>query len=159
MAITKDDFKQAMGHFASGVTVVSFKNGDRFSGLTASSFTSLSMDPFLILFNLNKNSSSLVLIEEAKAFCINILSSGQESLSNDFAFGDKDRDALVLENGYEIAETGSPLLKGALSHIDCALEKIYDGGDHAILIGRVLYAKTDESKRPLLYFNRKYYSI
>ena len=159
MAITKDDFKKAMGHWASGVTIVTYSENGIYSGLTASSFTSLSVDPFLVLFSVLKTTASHDKILQIKEFAINILSSEQESLSNQFAKPDTDRNAIVHENGFTQEVTKSPLLKNSLCNLDCTLDKVYEGGDHSILVGKVHYVHTDESKRPLLYFYRKYYSI
>lgn len=159
MAITKDDFKKAMGHWASGVTIVTYSDNGIYSGLTASSFTSLSMDPFLVLFSVAKNSASHDKLIQIREYAINILSAEQESLSNQFAKPDTDRNKIVLENGFSTQVTKSPLLKNSLCHLDCKLETVYEGGDHSIFVGKVEYAYTDESKRPLLYFYRKYYSI
>ena len=159
MAITKDDFKKAMGHWASGVTIVTYSENGIYGGLTASSFTSLSVDPFLVLFSVLKKAASHDKILQIKEFAINILSAEQETLSNNFAKPDSDRDTLVHEIGFTHQVTKAPLLNNSLCHLDCTLENVYDGGDHSIIVGRVHYAYTDESKRPLLYFYRKYYSI
>lgn len=159
MAITKDDFKKAMGHWASGVTIVTYSEDGIYGGLTASSFTSLSVDPFLVLFSVMKNAASHDKIIKIKEFAINILSAEQENLSNQFASSNSDRDTLVHEVGFTHQVTKSPLLNNSLSHLDCTLENVYDGGDHSIIVGKVHYAYTDETKRPLLYFYRKYYSI
>ncbi|MBP7284928.1 MAG: flavin reductase family protein [Leptospiraceae bacterium] len=159
MAITKDDFKKAMGHWASGVTIVTYSENGIYSGLTASSFTSLSVDPFLVLFSVLKTSTSHDKILKIKEFAINILSTEQENLSNQFAKPDSDRDTLVHETGFTTEFTKSPLLKNSLCNLDCTLENVYEGGDHSIIVGKVHYAHTDETKRPLLYFYRKYYSI
>jgi len=159
MAITKDDFKKAMGHWASGVTIVTYSENGIYGGLTASSFTSLSVDPFLVLFSVLKKSASHDKILQIKEFAINILSAEQEIASNNFAKPDSDRDTLVHEIGFTHQVTKAPLLNNSLCHLDCTLENVYDGGDHSIFVGRVHYAYTDETKRPLLYFYRKYYSI
>ena len=127
--------------------------------MTASSFTSLSVDPFLVLFSVLKKAASHDKILQIKEFAINILSAEQETLSNNFAKPDSDRDTLVHEIGFTHQVTKAPLLNNSLCHLDCTLENVYDGGDHSIIAGRVHYAYTDESKRPLLYFYRKYYSI
>lgn len=159
MTITKDDFKKAMGHWASGVTIITYSENGIYGGLTASSFSSLSVDPFLVLFCVLKTATSHDKIIHAREFAINILSSEQENLSNQFAKPDSDRNQLVHENGFTTQVTKAPLLKNSLCHLDCSLANVYDGGDHSILVGNVHYANTDESKRPLLYFYRKYYSI
>jgi 3-hydroxy-9,10-secoandrosta-1,3,5(10)-triene-9,17-dione monooxygenase reductase component len=159
MAITKDDFKKAMGHWASGVTVITYSENGIYGGLTASSFTSLSIDPYLVLFSVLKTSQSHEKILKIKEFAINILSAEQEAVSNNFAKPDSDRDTLIHEIGFTHQVTKAPLLKNSLCHLDCNLENVYDGGDHSIFVGRVQYAYTDETKRPLVYFYRKYYSI
>ncbi len=157
--ITKEDFKKSMGHWASGVTIITYKEGEKFSGLTASSFSSVSMDPFLILFCINSNSTALEKISESKSFAVNILSKEQEELSNFFATPNTDRNAKINEVGFFYKVSGTPMLNDALSNLDCSLHSIIDAGDHKIILGKVEFATTNESKKPLLYYFKKYHTI
>lgn len=157
--ITKEDFKKSMGHWASGVTIITYKEGESFSGLTASSFSSVSMDPFLILFCLNSNSAALEKISESKSFAVNFLSKEQEELSNFFATPNTDRNSKIKEVGFFTEVTTSPMLNGSLSNLDCSLHSILDGGDHKIILGKVEFVTTDETKKPLLYYFKKYHTL
>jgi flavin reductase (DIM6/NTAB) family NADH-FMN oxidoreductase RutF len=157
--ITKEEFTKSMRHWASGVTIITYKDGDFFSGLTASSFSSVSVDPFLVLFCLNKSSAALNKIIAEKSFAVNILSMEQKDLSNSFASSQSDRAKLIKENGYTIQVTGTALLNSSISNLDCILYNTIDAGDHSVLIGKVEFAQTDESKKALLYYNRNYHSL
>ncbi|TGJ98900.1 flavin reductase [Leptospira langatensis] len=159
MSLSPDEFKNALSHFASGVTVVTYSDTSRSGGLTVSSFSSLSLDPPLVVFNLQKNISSHDPLLASGQFTINILSGEQQDLSNQFASGKIDKHELIQKLSCDLGHNGVPFLKGNLSRIECQLEKQVDGGDHTIVIGRVMYASSDDSKRPLLYYRRNYYNI
>lgn len=147
--------RDALGCFSTGVTVVTARDGaGRPVGLTANSFTSVSLDPPLILFCLAKSSGNLAVFQECGHFAVNVLHIGQQPTSNRFARrGDEDRFADVA---WEAGETGSPLLTGALAAFDCAREAVHDGGDHLIFVGRVLRVKFEPRRDPLLYFRGRY---
>ncbi|EQA45904.1 flavin reductase-like protein [Leptospira broomii serovar Hurstbridge str. 5399] len=159
MSLSHDDFKNALSHFSSGVTVITYSDTTRTGGLTVSSFTSLSLDPPLILFNLQKNISSHDPLLASGKFTVNILSAEQEKLSNQFASGKIDKHELIQTLACSLGHNGVPYLEGTLSRLECDLEKQVDGGDHTIVVGRVLFAASDDSKRPLLYYRRAYYGI
>ncbi|TGK06358.1 flavin reductase [Leptospira fletcheri] len=156
MSLSHDEFKNALSHFASGVTIVTFTDMTRTGGLTVSSFSSLSLDPPLVLFNLQKNISSHDPLLSSGKFTINILASGQEELSNQFASGKIDKHELIQKLACDLGHNGVPFLSETLARIECDLEKEIDGGDHTIVVGRVLFASSDDSKRPLLYYRRRY---
>jgi 3-hydroxy-9,10-secoandrosta-1,3,5(10)-triene-9,17-dione monooxygenase reductase component len=157
--VSKEDFKKSMGHWASGVTIIGYKDGENFSGLTASSFSSVSMDPFLILFCLNNNSIALDKIKESNSFSVNFLSKEQEELSNFFATPNTDRNSKIKETGFFLKSTGSPLLNHSLSNLDCSLHSVIDAGDHKLILGNVEFVTTDETKKPLVYYFKKYRTI
>ncbi|MGJ4752142.1 flavin reductase family protein [Leptospira kmetyi] len=159
MKITEDVFKNALSHFPSGVTVITYSHLGKNSGLTVSSFSSLSLNPPLVLFCLQKNITSHDPIRSSGKFVVNILAQGQDSLSNQFASGKTDKHVLIEELGCKTGELGVPILPGTLSHIECEVDQFVDGGDHSIVIGRVVSAGAEDSLRPLLYYRRGYYSI
>ncbi|PJZ53285.1 flavin reductase family protein [Leptospira adleri] len=159
MKITDEVFKNALSHFPSGVTVITYSHLGKQSGLTVSSFSSLSLNPPLILFCLQKNIASHDPIRSEGKFVVNILAQGQDSLSNQFASGKTDKHALIEELRCKKGELGLPILPGTLSYIECEVDQFVDGGDHSIVIGRVISAGADDSQRPLLYYRRNYYSI
>lgn len=159
MSLNADEFKNALSHFASGVTVITFSDPLRSGGLTVSSFSALSLDPPLVLFSIQKHITSHDPLLASGLFTVNVLASDQEELSNQFASSKIDKHDLIQSLGCDLGHNGVPFLKNTLSRIECEVEKQVDGGDHTIVIGRVLAAVSDDSKRPLLYYRRAYYGI
>ena len=154
MTFHPNDFKRAMGQFASGVTVVTTKHGDTPIGITASSFTSLSLNPPLVLVSLDKKLFTHNVIAESGFFAVNVLSARQLELGMRFAGMKpeiKDRFA-----GLDIhtSETGAPLLPNSLAWVDCKVWNMYDGGDHTIFVGEVKDLSVSDLDMPLLYHNR-----
>ncbi|MGH7829711.1 MAG: flavin reductase family protein [Candidatus Binatia bacterium] len=142
-----------MGHFATGVTIVTTKNGAGTAfGLTANAFTSLSLNPPLVLICIDKTVQSYGCFEESKAFAVNILHEDQEKISRHFATKSSEKFAGVK---WHAGETGLPLLDGAIAHIECKVVESHDGGDHTIFIGQVVHANAS-GDRPLIFFNGKY---
>lgn len=158
MPISNDDFKSALSLWASGVTVITYDSPSKKGGVTVSSFSSVSMNPPLILFSLFNSSLALDSILESKCFGVNILSSEQKQISADFASGSLDK-AVVLENQKPMTlATGAPILPDCLASLDCILESTIQKGDHTIVIGRV-EAVVHKESAPLLYFHRNYRQI
>lgn len=154
MTVDRIEFRNALGSFATGITVVTAKSPDgELLGITANSFNSVSLDPPLVLFSLDRGAYSLKSFEASGAFAINVLCEDQQHLSSNFAKSLTDK---WTDVEYEIWETGSPILKGAIASFDCEIHSMYDGGDHIIFIGRVLRMKADPDRRPLLYYRGKY---
>lgn len=154
MTFDPNDFKRAMGQFASGVTVVTTKHGETPIGVTASSFTSLSLDPPLVLVSLNKKLFTHNVIAESGFFAVNVLSARQLEIGMRFAGMKpeiKDRFAGLKTH---TAVTGSPLLPDSLAWVDCTVWATYDGGDHTIFVGEVKDLSVSELDMPLLYHNR-----
>jgi 3-hydroxy-9,10-secoandrosta-1,3,5(10)-triene-9,17-dione monooxygenase reductase component len=148
-SVSPEHFRAVLGHFCTGVTIVTANDAGGPVGFTAQSFTSLSLEPPLILFCPGKASTTWPRIEAARNFCINVLSEDQEELCRGFAMRGADKFAGI---GYTPApHTGAPLLTGALAWIDCRLETVHDGGDHLIAVGRVLDLGIHEGK-PLLFY-------
>jgi len=147
-------FRKTLGRFATGITIVTTTDsGGVPHGLTANSFTSVSLSPPLVLFCLGKGSTNLAAFLEAKSFAVNVLSDGQEALSARFA-------SSKIANRFEGVEwsagvTGSPLLPGTLATFDCRKHSEVDAGDHYVLIGEVQTASMAEGE-PLLYFASQY---
>lgn len=143
------DFRKAMGSFAAGVTVVTACHDGRLVGTTVSAFSSVSMDPPLVMICLKRDSRTLAALNQARTFCVNILAHEQGDLAYRFAkSGADDRFALTA---VEAGVRGAPLLAGCVTAIECELHAAHDGGDHEILVGRVLRVVTDETKTPLVY--------
>jgi flavin reductase (DIM6/NTAB) family NADH-FMN oxidoreductase RutF len=158
--VTPEDFKGALGSWASGVTVVTTRLEDMVYGITVSSFSSLSMDPRLILVSLQDSNHLPHMIRKSKVFGVSILAAGQEETSGYFSTSGRDPSADFGDTIAVIAgETGSPLIAGALAQVDCELEEAYPGGDHTIAVGRVVAATFDPQKLPLMYFRRAYRTL
>ena len=153
MPISKDEFRSAMSRFASGVTVVTAKTEDgQPSGLTVSSFASLSLEPPLVLICIDKRASIHDLLVEGRHFAVNVLGEEQEILSRRFASRDADR---FSGTGYAEGVTGVPLLNDVLVAIECRIVHTYPGGDHTIVVGEVEHAAVSDGK-PLAYFRGGY---
>jgi flavin reductase (DIM6/NTAB) family NADH-FMN oxidoreductase RutF/pimeloyl-ACP methyl ester carboxylesterase len=147
--------RDALGTFATGVTIVTTMNveGEPI-GLTANSFTSVSLDPPLIQFSLARTSANLEAFKKAGGFAVNVLHIGQQPAAGKFATRDVARfdgvDWGLREEG------GSPILAGSLASFDCTTHAVHDGGDHLIFIGRVNHASFEPHRDPLLYFRGKF---
>ncbi len=137
MAIDKDFFRQIMGRFATGVTVVTANNKGLLTGLTVNAFCSVSLDPPLILVCVDLTSATLPHIRESGAFAVNILTNDQEGLSRCFATPSAERYERFCSADYHTAVTGSPILDGALAFIDARIIAEYPGGDHSIFLAQV----------------------
>jgi flavin reductase (DIM6/NTAB) family NADH-FMN oxidoreductase RutF len=137
MTIEKDFFRQVMGQFTTGVTVVTTRSKDGLAGLTVNSFTSVSLEPPLVLICVDLYSTALPFIRASGSFAVNILTSEQENLSRCFATTSSERFEHFCHASFHIASTGSPILDGALAFIDSRIVSEYPGGDHVIFLGLV----------------------
>lgn len=147
-------FRDALGCFATGVTVVTAMTEEGLPiGLTANSFTSVSLDPPLLLVCIANNAGSAPVLREAKQFAVNVLQIGQQPTSNRFAGKGEDR---FSATPWETGSFGTPVLSGSLASFECARDAVHDGGDHFILVGRVQRAIFEPRRDPLLYFKGKY---
>lgn len=154
MGVDAEEFKAAMARWATGVTVVTARAGERVHGMTVSDFAGVSLDPPLVLVCADKSSHTNPLIAEGRCFAVSFLSRGQEALSNKFA---SRREEWQRFDGLACgeAETGAPLIPGALASLDCRLEATHDAGDHVIYVGRVVAIVRGEGE-PLVYYGGGY---
>ena len=137
MTIEKDFFRQVMGHFATGVTVVTTRNKGVVGGLTVNAFCSVSLNPPLVLICIDMQSSALIQIRESGTFAVNMLTEQQEDLSRCFATQNKDRFEHFCHTSYSIVATGAPVLADVLAFVDSRVVAEYPGGDHSIFLGQV----------------------
>ncbi|MEQ8604280.1 MAG: flavin reductase family protein [Marivibrio sp.] len=154
--ITEAAFKAACGRYATGVSIVTAAGEDgKKEGLTVNSFTSLSLEPPLVLFCLDKNAGSFEPFVKTDRFAVNVLSDEQAAISTHFAKpGIPDKFAGIA---HRVDADGLPLLDGVLARIVCGVEAHYDGGDHVILVGRVERIDLGEDDgKPLVYFRGGY---
>jgi len=148
-------FRHALGHFASGVTVVTTVYGGKPFGVTVSSFASLSLRPPLVLICLDHKLRTHDALIGSGIFAVNILERGQEHLSRQFATRDDDK---FIGVDWQPGQLGVPVLSGVLAAIECRLHQTLPGGDHTIFVGEVASCDIFEGA-PLLYFRRGYHAI
>ena len=154
MPIDADTFRSVLGRFASGVTIVTARDGDGHDhGMTVSAFCSLSLSPPLVLACVDHVASMHEVLRESSHFAVNILASGQEALSRRFATPEASRRFEGI--GFSRAEGGAALLDDALAVLECRLIDCHSRGDHTIFIGEV-EAATSHAGRPLLYYRGGY---
>jgi len=140
-------FRQALGQFASGVTVVTTVDPEgRPQGLTVSSFCSVSLEPPLVLVCVDNRSETHAGFQASRLFGVSVLAEDQLEVSQRFARGGPEKNAFAFATGAR----GTPLVPGALAHLECSLHSAHEGGDHAIYVGKVLGLRVRPG-RPLLY--------
>lgn len=150
-------FRDAVGWFTTGVTIITTRDGAGAPvGITANSFTSLSLDPPLVLFNLDRRALSLAAFRNFGHFAVNVLAQDQQGLSARFAKpgGDKWRD---IE--FELWGTNCPVLRGVLAALECRIEAIHEAGDHFIYVGRALRLESRRHGKPLLFSRGVYLAL
>ena len=146
--------RDALGCFATGVTVVTCLNKDgEPAGLTVNSFTSVSLKPPLLLVCIDKKASSAQALIAASHFAVNVLQTGQQPASIRFSTRDEDRFGITP---WARGEAGAPILEASLGVFECERFAVHDGGDHHILVGRVIKASFDAGLDPLLFFRGRY---
>jgi flavin reductase (DIM6/NTAB) family NADH-FMN oxidoreductase RutF len=154
--IAADDFRRVLGHFATGVTILTTCDSDaRPTGLTASAFSSVSLDPPLVLICVDHKSQSYPALKERGCFAVNILSTEQQTLSRRCASTRLDKFDGVP---HTISDLGLPLIDGALAHLECTTVSMHVEGDHTIFVGRVERAGVGAGE-PLLYFRGQYQQL
>ncbi len=152
-----DEFKVAVGKFPTGVTVISAAHNNQLWGFTANSFTSVSLEPRLISFCLNKQAGSFKVFEVAEYFAVSILASDQANLSTHFASRKTDKFDSIDHNIGEYSK--APLLNGSVAFVECKKYDQFECGDHDIFIGEVGRTYIDDTKSPLLYFAKSYTEV
>lgn len=158
MSVDPRSFRQSLGSFASGVTVVTTVDpvSKTPQGVTVSAFSSVSLDPPLVLFCLGKNTASLEAFKQSLSFGVNVLGAEQEEISNRFAARGTDKWAgLDWDQGYD----GVPLLQRCATNLECKVVQIVEGGDHLVFIGEVQNLSVNEDIKPLLYFRGAYHRL
>jgi flavin reductase (DIM6/NTAB) family NADH-FMN oxidoreductase RutF len=157
--IGADDFRLLLGHFASGVTVVTARDSQgRPAGLTASAFTSVSLNPPLILVCVAQDAQSYEALRGADRFAVNILDRGQQALSNRFATKSSTAAEKFEGIGHKSGVLGLPILDDALAYLECTTVHAYPGGDHTIFVGQIEAgaSRDGDEAEPLLYYRGRY---
>jgi 3-hydroxy-9,10-secoandrosta-1,3,5(10)-triene-9,17-dione monooxygenase reductase component len=140
--------RETLGHFATGVAIVTGTDAGRPYGFTCQAFCSLSLDPPMVAIAPGKRSVSWPHVAKSGVFCVNILSEDQESICRDFAVSGGDKFAGV---GWHLASNGAPLLDGVIAWVECSVAASYDAGDHEMVFGRVEDMGVNGG-RPLLFY-------
>jgi len=156
MSVNPDLFRNVMSHYATGVTVVTARVGDKKHGLTVNAICSVSLDPPLLLVCVRKHTYSYKLITESQNFAVNILSLDQEMIAKRFANNTLTADERFLGVDYRSEVSGAPILEEALSWLDCKVVAAYPGGDHTIFLGEVMALERRTDMQPLLFFRSEY---
>jgi 3-hydroxy-9,10-secoandrosta-1,3,5(10)-triene-9,17-dione monooxygenase reductase component len=147
-------FRDVLGRYCSGVTVVTSMSDGSPVGMTCQSFSSVSLDPPLVMFIPAKTSRAWPLMQRAGHFCVNFLADAQADISNGMASKGADKFAGV---DWSLSKTGAPLLAGSLGYVDCTIHAVHEAGDHFVVIGKVQAMDvSDAAGDPLLYFRGGY---
>ena len=157
VGFTAKEFRSTVGAFATGVTVVTTSGEEHAYGMTANAFSSVSLDPPLVLVCVIAGSEGNVHISRNRCFAVNILDADQEPISRYFSSRErpKGRDAF-RDVSHRTGFTGSPILDGAIAYLDCRLHAEYEAGDHLIYIGEVLELGSNPEAKPLIFHGGKY---
>lgn len=150
------DFKAAMRHFPTGVSVVTSLREGEPRGVTVSAFASVSADPPLVLICINREARSYLYISSSKIFCVNLLAGDQRHLAERFAGKLRENQFAGVE--YDTDVTGAAVLRGTVAHFDCAVAEEHHAGSHSIFIGRVLSC-TSRAGSPLGYYNGEFHDF
>jgi flavin reductase (DIM6/NTAB) family NADH-FMN oxidoreductase RutF len=149
--------RDMLGHFATGVTVVTARSGPLLAGMTANAIASISIDPPLVMASIAHKAETHGAIVGSHAFAINVLSVEQRPLAECFAQRTTARKLTgFCDAAWHEAETGSPILEGALAFFDCRLTARYDGGDHSLFVGEIVAAGQRDDAEPLLWYASGY---
>lgn len=148
MTFDQGAFRAVLGHFASGVVLVTGTHHSEPAGFTCQSFFSVSLDPPLVALSPSRSSKSWPKVASSGHFCVNVLASEQEALARTFANSGADKFAGV---GWSPGANGSPRLHGALAWIECQIEESYEAGDHLVVVARVQDLESG-SGQPLLFY-------
>jgi flavin reductase (DIM6/NTAB) family NADH-FMN oxidoreductase RutF len=146
-------YRQVLGHFPTGVTVISSIHDGAPVGMAIGSFSSLSLDPPQVLFCVGRQSSTWPKLEASGSFCVNILAEDQEDVCRVFASKATDK---FSEIGWKRSGNGSPIIDGVLAYVDCSIANVIESGDHWIVVGEVQDLEVRHEGGPLLFFRGGY---
>ena len=157
-AIDARAFRNVLGQFATGITIITTVHEEQPVGFACQSFAALSLDPPLVLFCPTKASRSWAAIEASGHFCVNILAENQQHVSARFGSREPDKFAGI---DWHPGHLGAPVLDGTLAHLECTVDSVHEGGDHFVVFGAVqIMAETPRVKpRPLLFYRGQYTGI
>ena len=153
---TPAGFRYAVGHFATGVTVMTTTAAGRMHGMTVSAFASVSLQPLLILVSVERSTVMHGLLLDSRAFAINLLGERSESTARFFADNVRLQGPEFRDGGYWLGATGAPILTEATGYLEATVDSTYPGGDHTIFMGQVIALDITSEEKPLIYYRSGY---
>lgn len=157
MILDPTEFRNSLGNFATGVCVIGVHNQQGIAtAMTVNSFSSVSLDPALVLWSLQNNSECYETFTNAETFSVNILSFAQKDISSRYA---KKGDHKILDEDYSVGNDGTPIIMEALTSFECRLWEKYPGGDHVIIVGEVINMINHNDSAPLLFSQGSYRAL
>ncbi len=159
MPIDPLEFRSIIGHFPTGVTVITTAAGEELQGMTANAVTSLSLDPMLVLVCVDKGTHTHRVLEDGGVFVVNILGEHQEEVSRLFARRAEPEIGSLRGQRFILGETGAPILEDCLAFLECKVAHVHDGGDHSIFLGEVIEGAIVGDVRPLVFYRGRYQRI
>ena len=152
--------RDMMGRFATGVSVVAARHGPLLAGMTANAIASISIDPPLLMASISRRAETHVAIVGSQSFAVSVLADDQRALADCFAQPTTaEKLKRFCDADWHEAETGSPILEGALAYFDCRLTARHDGGDHTIFLGEIMAAGYREDAAPLIWYASAYRNL
>ncbi len=155
----KHEFRRIMGHFATGVTLVTSRRGDEVHALTVNAFCSLSLEPLLVLVCIADQADSHRFLSQSGVLAVNFLSREQQHLSELFARPADEKAGKLEQVPHRSGATGSPIIEGCLAYLDCRIVATHEGGDHTIFVGQVVEAGLTDDASPLIFYRGRYTTV
>lgn len=159
MGVDPLEFRSIIGHFATGVTVITAAAGEELQGMTANAVSSLSLDPVMILICVDKNTHTHGVLERGGVFAVNILGEHQEQLSRIFAKRAEPEMGTLRGQPFRVGGTGAPILEDCMAFFECRVAEVLQGGDHSIFLGEVVDQGLVHDMKPLLFYRGKYHTL
>lgn len=156
MTVDPQEFRSIIGHFATGVTVITTAAGDELQGMTANGISSLSLDPVLLLICVDKTTHTHRMLEEGGVFTVNILGEHQQAVSSLFAKRNEPEIGTLRGQPFVLGSTGAPRLEDCLAFLECRVVEVLEGGDHSIFLGEVVHEGMVNDVKPLIFFRGRY---
>lgn len=152
-------FRSVVGHFASGVTVLTTRLDEQLHGMTVSAFCSVSLEPLLVLASIEKVTRMHALLLESQVYAVSILGAKEEATSRFFADDRRLAGVEFAPGAYRIGVTGCPILPQATAYLEARVRAVYDGGDHSIFLGEVVSAEVVSDDPPLIFYRGGYATL
>lgn len=159
MPLDQMDYRSIIGHFPTGVTVITTAAGEEMQGMTANAISSLSLDPLMVLVCIDKDSHTHRVLERGGVFAVNILGQHQEEVSRLFARHAEPELNSLRGQRFVLGETGAPILEDCLAFLECRVAYVHEGGDHSIFLGEVVDGRMVSDVSPLVFYRGKYHGL